>query len=85
MRFVSYHQYIKSNAKSSNNTRNLIKTIATKQALKLCEIVDTLSFHKEVTFGNIQNMPKKAFFVDKKKTMSPYATKKLRLMGSHMN
>ena len=47
-RFESYYQGIKSNAHSPSNTRNLIKTIAIKQSLRL----ENLKY-LEIIFGNI--------------------------------
>ena len=62
VRFESYHQYIKSNAESSSNNMNLIKTIAIKKGLKFCETIHTLTFDKEIVLGNITEKDKKKLF-----------------------
>ena len=66
MRFESYHQIVKSNANTSSNTINLLKTIATKQALKLCEIIHCLKFDSQIKFSKQKRQEKKAYFQDKK-------------------
>lgn len=43
MRYESRHRQIKGNAQSTNCSKNLLKTIATKQALKFCEMANTLN------------------------------------------
>ena len=48
MRFESFHQLIKRNANSSNNATNLLKTIAKKQALKLCEMVHNFTYEEGI-------------------------------------
>ena len=59
------HRYIKSNAQSSNCKRNLLKTIAIKQTLKMCQLIHTLQFEKEITFGSINIMDEtKTYFKD---------------------
>lgn len=66
MRFESYHQLIKRNANSSNNARNLLKTIAKKQALKLCEMIYNFTYESEIKFGSLKKTnERKPYFSDK--------------------
>ncbi|XP_066589332.1 uncharacterized protein [Prorops nasuta] len=51
MRFESNHKTIKSNAQSSNNTANLLKTIATKQVLRMTAMMHSLQYERDVTFS----------------------------------
>lgn len=44
MRYEARHRQIKPNAQSTSCIRNLLKTIATKQLLKLCEVVNTAKY-----------------------------------------
>lgn len=66
MRFESFHQLIKRNANSSNNAKNLLKTVAKKQALKMCETVHNFTYQDNVTFGDILNCKTKNYFPDKR-------------------
>lgn len=48
MRYEARHTEVKANSLSSSSNRNLLKTIATKQLLKLCEVVNTESCANQV-------------------------------------
>lgn len=52
MRFEACHRSIKKNAQSSSCTKNLLITIATKQMLKMCEMMYNLETQPDVNFGS---------------------------------
>lgn len=54
MRFESYHRSLKSTAESTSCTKNLLKTIATKQALRLGHMVLSPAFDKTIKFGSLK-------------------------------
>ena len=60
MRFESRHRQLKSNAVSTSCNINLLKTIATKQMLKMCEMIHTF---------NVNDHTAKFVFSDKKVTI----------------
>ncbi|KAL7297096.1 hypothetical protein TKK_0009519 [Trichogramma kaykai] len=51
MRHESRHRDIKANAVASNTHLNLLKTIATKQALKMCQVFDSFEADNNILFG----------------------------------
>lgn len=57
MRFESENQRTKSAALSSSNKKNLILTVAIKQALVMCKTFNDLNFSKNIVFGTVLKMP----------------------------
>ena len=53
MRYESRHQDLKSNALSSNNRKNLLVTIAKKQILQMCEMMNNFTCNKKYKFGSV--------------------------------
>lgn len=64
MRFESSHRSIKANALASKNTRNLLKTIATKQAFKMCKMMHSLQYEKTIEYNNQVFNNNKTYFSD---------------------
>lgn len=67
MRFESFHRSIKSTAESTASKVNVIKTVAIKQSLKLCEMIHSLTFENSIKFGSVGEKQNKSFFEDKEK------------------
>lgn len=51
MRFESFHRTVKLPAVSTSSRKNLLKTIATKQALRICQMMHSLEFESSVKLG----------------------------------
>ncbi|XP_051164464.1 uncharacterized protein LOC127283553 [Leptopilina boulardi] len=71
LRFESYYQPIKQISLSTSYNENLLKTIATKETLKMCETMHSIEFENDIKFGTINNSNKeKSYFDDCKKNDS---------------
>ena len=51
MRFESRHRQLKANVQSTSSCKNLSVTIATKQILKLCEVIHNIECENSFKFG----------------------------------
>lgn len=56
MRFESYHRTLKATAESTSCKKNLLKTVATKQALKFGQMIYSLTFDKKIKFGPLKKI-----------------------------
>ena len=67
MHFESNHRPLKCTAQSTSCTKNLLKTIATKQTLIMCEMMHSLEFEKTIKFGAVDNSNKlRSYFSNEK-------------------
>ncbi|KAJ8674054.1 hypothetical protein QAD02_005316 [Eretmocerus hayati] len=55
MRFESNHRPIKTVAESTHSTTNLLKTIATKMSLEMCQMMHSLRFDPTTIYGSIDS------------------------------
>ncbi|KAJ8672078.1 hypothetical protein QAD02_003337 [Eretmocerus hayati] len=55
MRFESNHRPIKAVAESTHSTTNLLKTIATKMSLEMCQMMHSLRFDPTTIYGSIDS------------------------------
>ena len=53
MRFESRHRHLKSNAQGTCSSKNLLKTIAIKQVLKMCHMIHTFEFEGPIVAGSL--------------------------------
>lgn len=65
MRFESSHRPIKSAAQSSSSSTNLLKTIATKQSLRMFEMMNSLQFEPQIKWGLPHSKAKRDYFLNK--------------------
>lgn len=56
MRFESENQRTKSAAQTSKNKKNLISTVATKQALVMCKTFNDSNFCSKIIYGTVSNI-----------------------------
>ena len=62
MRFESNQRPLKSAAQISSNSKNLLKTIAIKQALKMCQMMNSKEFEDIISFVVVNNIKKRGYF-----------------------
>lgn len=84
MRFELFHRTIKSIAESTASKVNLIKAVAIKQALKLCEMIHLLTFEDTKKFGSVDKKKIGLFLTPKKKMKNANALNKLKLTVFHI-
>ena len=68
MRFESRHREIKSTAQSTASMLNLLVTVATKEMLRMCLMIDSVEYVEEIKYGSINNRDiNESYFTDKEK------------------
>lgn len=55
MRFESYHRIIRSTCQAISCTKNLLITVATKLALVLCKVIETLRSDTQIKYSKSSN------------------------------
>lgn len=83
MRFESRHRPVKSAAQSTNSNTNLLKTIATKQALKMFEMMNALQFEEKIKWGQVHSNAKRDYFVDETKNKKSKYFMSVKINGTH--
>lgn len=80
IRFESYHRSVKLTAESTSSKRNLLKTIAIKQSLKLCQMINTLTFEDRMKYGSIRKKDEnRSYFADQQKNENCVCYEKIEI------
>lgn len=86
MRFESFHGPIKSTAQSTNCKKNFLKTIATKQTLRMCQTLHSIENENPIKLGAVNHSKEqKLYFKDDNQNASCKYYSQVNIEGAQYN